>query len=135
MKIVIALLFATILLIPVLAYEDDCEFLARVLANEMKNEPFIVKIAYCEMLVNRLDSEKFPDTLLAVAYSLGAKRGKAKPSEGDYRAAAIALQRYGFFKDVYYMEKWQREKSTPQFKNCGVRLYDWYFYQSSTGSM
>ena len=132
MKKVILLIIALFLVVPAIAEDGDCEYLARIVANEMRDEPFIVKVAFCEMLVNQTENDPFPPTLPAVAHTLGLSRAKTA-TEADMYAAVIALERLCFFKDIFYCKKWSEVKNTPLEKTNGVHLYDWYFY--STGSM
>ena len=117
-----------LLCISAFAAENDCVFLAKVVATELPNEPFVVKEAFCEMLLNRVKNKNFPDTLKAICFSLGLKHDK-KPTENDIKAAVIADMGFGFCKEAVHYEKIDRVKRTPPEKQGGVRLYDWYFYR------
>ena len=112
----------------VFAKETDCTYLAKLVANEMKNQPFIVKVAYCEMIVNCMESEFYPDTLPSVANAKGMKKGRKNPCESDMYAAMVALCGFDFFDGVYNVKRWREVKNTPLVNTGGVRLYDWYFY-------
>ena len=111
---------------------DECTYLAKIAATAAPDAPFVVKVVFCEMLMNRVKHENFPNTLPAVCFSMGI-RGKLKnPTADDIRAAALALHDFGFGGDTLYFEKCDKIKRTPPDKQSGMRLYDWYFYSASS---
>lgn len=128
-KICVTLLLFFAFSLSAFAKETDCTYLAKLVATEMKNQPFIVKVAYCEMMVNCMESEFYPNTLPSVANAKGVRRGRAKPSDSDMYAAMIALCDFDFFDGYYNTKKWRESKNTPLVSGSGVRLYDWYFYK------
>lgn len=127
MKKVLVFMFFFMLAINIYA-EDDCTYLARVVSNEMRGEPYIVKVAFCEMLLNCLESEYYPDTLAALAHVKGVKRCKGSPTESDIYAASSAFSGIRFFGKIQNVKPWREVKNTPLEKSGGVRLYKWYFY-------
>ncbi len=131
-KIMVAVVILSVLTISASASFSDKDYLAGLSAKEMRGEPYIVKVAFCEMLVNRVKSPYFPSTLRAVAHELNFGSTE-NISESDVYAAASALARIGFFKDIFYVKRYSEVKNTPLAMQGGVRLYDWYFY--SSGSM
>lgn len=116
------------------AAEAEQMYLAKAIASVMGKEPFVVKVAFGEVLLNRLADPRFPDTLPAVMQSLG-KRANAAPTEEDLRAASVVLCNYGFSGGALYVEKWRKRKNTPSAERRGARLYTWYFYASSQSAM
>ena len=128
-KFVVALILFFALVISAYAKETDCTYLSKLVASEMKNQPFIVKVAYCEMIVNCMESEFYPDTLPSVANAKGVRRGSVNPSDSDVYAAMVALCGFDFFDECYNVKKWSEVKNTPLENTSGVRLYDWYFYK------
>ena len=105
-------------------------YLAKIAATATENEPFVVKLVFCEMVLNRLESECFPTTLPAIAYSLGIRKKLKTPTDEDLRAASLALFGTDFGCGALYFEKCDKTKRTPPEKRGGVRLYDWYFYSA-----
>lgn len=109
------------------AADDKCTYLAKAIASEMGEEPFVVRVVFGEMLLNRLNDENFPDTLPAVCFSLGIHTRNANVTDSDMRAAAAAMSNMNFGGGALYVQKLDK-KSTPLEATGGVRLYDWYFY-------
>lgn len=128
-KIFLFIIMLFIFCISVFA-NDDCTYLAKIAATALEDEPFVVKVVFCEMIMNRVKSEKFPDTLPAISYSLGIRKKLRTPTEDDMRAAALALNGTDFGRGALYFEKCNKIKRTPPEKRGGVRLYDWYFYSA-----
>lgn len=87
--------------------------LAGAIAAQMSGEPFVVRVAYGEMLLNSGEIEN-------AAYRA--------PSESDMRAAAAAYCGFGFCGGAKNVAKWNRIENTPLEMRSGVRLYDWFFY-------
>ena len=117
-----------LLAIPVLSSEAEAQYLAEAIAA-LGDEPYVVRVAYGELLLNRLDSDRFPDTLPAVLYSMyGGRIPRGKPTESDRRAAATAYRRLRFADGAFFMCKWSEAENTPLMMRSGVRFYDWFFY-------
>ena len=109
--------------------EDDIAYLAEAISSAFGDAPFVCRVAFGEMLVNRLDSERFPDAMPAVLYELyGDRIPRKKASESDLRAAAVAYRRLGFSGGALYAALWKDAENTPLSWRSGVRLYGWYFY-------
>ncbi len=123
-KIILLLALFLVLCIPAAAKTNATE-LADAIAAEMGGEPYVVRVLYGEMLLNRLDSPEFGNTLAEVS-DIGIRAGRAE--ESDYRAAAAALRRFGFAGGALYVARWKEVENTPLVMRSGVRLYDWFFY-------
>lgn len=106
------------------------EYLAKAIAVGTSGEPFVVKVAYGEMLMRRIDSALFPDTLPALVYAMEQSDAvrRALPGDADLCAADIATQNLGFGGGALYFSKWKDVENTPLSMRSGVRLYDWFFY-------
>lgn len=124
-KILFAVCIACVLCFASAAAETDA--LAEAISDCMGKEPFVVRVAFGELLLNRLDSADFPDTVDEVARDF-ADGHISDVSESDYRAAASAERRFGFAGGALYVKKWKTVENTPLEMRSGVRLYDWYFY-------
>ena len=105
--------------------KESADALADAIAARMGEEPYVVRVLYGEMLLNRLDSPIFADTLDEVSDTV-ILPGRA--SDSDRRAAAAALRGYGFAGGALYVAKWSEIENTPLVMRSGVRLYNWYFY-------
>lgn len=105
--------------------KESVDSLADAIAARMGKEPYVVRVLYGEMLLNRLESTTFPDTLDEVSDAV-ILSGKANDS--DRRAAAAALRGFGFAGGALYVAKWSEIENTPLMMRSGVRLYDWFFY-------
>lgn len=126
-KRILIILFLILMCNGISASEDECMYLAKVVATELYEEPYVVKVAYCEMLLNRVKHENFPDTLPAVCFSMGIGHDKT-PTENDIRAAVTAYRGNGVVNGALHYERCDKVRRTPPEKRSGVRLYDWYFY-------
>lgn len=114
MKRIIILLTVVLFCIGISATEreDYVYLLAERIAADRGDEPFVVRVAYGEMLLR------------------GGKGGKSRkaPSESDIRAAAAAYCNFGFSGGAINATKWKKAENTPLEMRSGVRLYDWFFY-------
>ena len=126
-KIIILILILSIFCIRIFA-TDECTYLAKIAATYTDGEPFVVKVVFCEMILNRTKHNEFPNTMPAIAYSLGMRGALKKPSNDDKKAAELAMSGTDFGGGALYFEKWSKIKRTPPEKRGGVRLYEWYFY-------
>jgi N-acetylmuramoyl-L-alanine amidase len=76
---------------------DDVMLLARVIQGEAANEPYLGKVAVGAVILNRVGSDKFPNTLAGVIYQPNAfesiSNGIANqpPSQDSVKAAQDAL--------------------------------------------
>lgn len=113
MKRIIILLTVILFCISITALEreDYVYLLAECIAADMGGEPFVVRVAYGEMLLKR-----------------GEYGRRKKPRESDIRAAAAAYCNYGFSGGATNVVKWSKAENTPLGMRSGVRLYDWFFY-------
>ena len=128
-KTFIVMLCMLLLSVCVRAADTDITYLAKAISAACGEEPYVVRVAYGEMLLNRVDSDRFPDALPAVLYSLhGGRIPLQKPTESDLRAAAAAHRRFGFADGALYAQKWSEVQNTPLVMRSGVLLYGWYFY-------
>ncbi|MBQ8836357.1 MAG: hypothetical protein IJ002_02485 [Clostridia bacterium] len=111
------LIFFTLLVllsIRTFAADITCTDLAKAIAAEMGDEPFVVRVVYGEMLINRLSEEPLP-------------KSSATPTDSDMRAAAAALSGIDFSGGALNVQKLDK-KSIPPVLSGGIRLYNWYFY-------
>lgn len=123
----IALTAILILLLCFTAAASDYDALAEVIADCMGNEPFVVRVAFGELLLNRLHSDAFPNSLFEAAREFG--NGYIRDAnDSDRRAAAAACRNLGFTGGAVYVIKWKHAENTPLAMRSGVRLYDWFFY-------
>lgn len=106
----------TMLCLSASATDATRQDLAKAIAADMDGEPFVVRVAYGEMLLNR--QEPLP-------------AANAEPTDSDLRAAAAALANFNFGGGATHVIKLDK-KSAPPENTSGVRLYDWYFYKPST---
>ena len=108
--------------------DSEVEYLAEAIAA-LDAAPFVVRVAYGEMLLNRVDSALFPDTIPAVLYSLyGDRIPRKTPTPSDRRAAMTASRRLRFAEGALFMRKWKEVENTPLQMRSGVRLYEYFFY-------
>ena len=126
-KLIFLLLLLSTFLIGTSAVDNTQIYLARAIASKMGDEPFVVRVHYGEMLLNRVENDEFPDALSDVCADLGINIYRTKPSGSDLRAAAAALSGMDFSGGALNVKKINK-KSAPPESSSGVRLYDWYFY-------
>ncbi len=76
---------------------DDIYLLARVVNGEAANEPHLGKVAVAAVILNRVESDKFPNTLAGVIYqphafeSITNGIANRQPSEESVKAAQDAM--------------------------------------------
>ncbi|KXG74635.1 Spore cortex-lytic enzyme [Fervidicola ferrireducens] len=82
----------------VAARASDIELLARLVAGEASGEPYIGQVAVAAVVLNRVKSSKFPDTIPEVIYQPGAFESVSNgqiwarnPTSTNYNAARDAL--------------------------------------------
>ena len=79
------------------AYAADVELLARLIHGEARGEPYVGMVAVGAVVLNRVRSSKFPNTIAGVIYQSGAFDAVADgqinltPNEQSRRAARDAL--------------------------------------------
>ncbi|MGN0997352.1 MAG: spore cortex-lytic enzyme [Candidatus Ventricola sp.] len=79
------------------AYSGDVELLARLIHGEARGEPYVGMVAVGAVVLNRVRSSKFPNTIAGVIYQSGAfdavQDGQINltPNEQSRRAARDAL--------------------------------------------
>ncbi len=82
---------------PVNAYNNDLNVLAKVIYAEARGEPYLGQIAVGAVIVNRVKSSKFPNSISGVVYAPGqfctVRDGQINltPSKQAYNAAQEAL--------------------------------------------
>ncbi|MDQ0217834.1 LysM peptidoglycan-binding domain-containing protein [Peribacillus cavernae] len=110
------------LVIPKAMSDSDKELLARLVHAEAKGEPYRGKVAVAAVVLNRIQSEEFPDTVSKVIYqenqfSPVADGSIKKPAGEDAIRAvneAIAIEGYTY-KELYFYNpsisksKWMRQ--------------------------
>ncbi|MED3878111.1 cell wall hydrolase [Priestia aryabhattai] len=103
--------------------KNDKELLARLVSAEAKGEPYAGKVAVATVVLNRVDSSKFPDTVKGVIYQKGqyspVSNGQInKPADKGSKKAveeAINFQGQGkgslfFFNPDKTGDQWLRQK-------------------------
>jgi len=79
------------------SYQSDVELLARLIHGEARGEPYVGMVAVGAVVLNRVKSSSFPNTIAGVIYQSGAfdavKDGQINltPNEQSRRAARDAL--------------------------------------------
>ena len=79
------------------SYQSDVELLARLIHGEARGEPYVGMVAVGAVVLNRVKSSKFPNTIAGVIYQSGAfdavSDGQINltPGEQSRRAARDAL--------------------------------------------
>lgn len=79
------------------SYSSDVELLARLIHGEARGEPYVGMVAVGAVVLNRVRSSSFPNTIAGVVYQAGAfdavKDGQINltPNEQSRRAARDAL--------------------------------------------
>lgn len=79
------------------SYSSDVELLARLIHGEARGEPYVGMVAVGAVVLNRVRSSKFPNTIAGVIYQAGAFDAVADgqinltPNEQSRRAARDAL--------------------------------------------
>lgn len=79
------------------AYENEVELLARLIHGEARGEPYVGMVAVGAVVLNRVRSSRFPNTIAGVIYQDGAfdavRDGQINltPNEQSRRAARDAL--------------------------------------------
>ncbi len=79
------------------SYQGDVELLARLIHGEARGEPYVGMVAVGAVVMNRVRSSRFPNTIAGVIYQSGAfdavKDGQINltPNEQSRRAARDAL--------------------------------------------
>jgi len=80
-----------------LSYSSDVELLARLIHGEARGEPYVGMVAVGAVVLNRVRSSRFPNTIAGVVYQAGAFDAVADgqinlvPNEQSRRAARDAL--------------------------------------------
>lgn len=84
--------------------EVDIHLMARVVMSESGNQPLEGKIAVAETIVNRVLSDKFPNTVREVVYqpSQYSIADNGKPTEECYEAVYKALTEQTHPSNMYY---------------------------------
>jgi len=79
------------------SYQNEVELLARLIHGEARGEPYVGMVAVGAVVLNRVKSSRFPDTIAGVIYQAGAfdavSDGQINltPNEQSRRAARDAL--------------------------------------------
>ncbi|CAH0196094.1 cell wall hydrolase [Peribacillus simplex] len=96
------------LIIPHVMNEKDKELLARLVHAEAKGEPYRGKVEVAGVVLNRLDSKEFPDTVREVIYQKNqfspVGDGSINKPAGDDAKKAVneALAIHGYTNDALY---------------------------------
>lgn len=92
--------------------ETDLLYLAKIINAESRYEPLRGKIAVGNVVLNRVDSEEFPDTVYDVIYDcrynivqfhpVGSAAMEGTPTDESFIAAKICLDGYTVSDDIIY---------------------------------
>ncbi len=80
-----------------ISYSEEVEWLARAVYGESRGESFKGQVAVAAVILNRVESTEFPDTIYGVIHQKGQFSAvedgqiKLKPNQRAYRAAKEAL--------------------------------------------
>lgn len=92
--------------------EDDISLMARVVMSEASTEPYDCKVAVAEVIINRLLSDKFPDSISEVIHQPGqfSTQNNGNVTNECYTAVCEALTNQRHPSDLYYFrsDKWHR---------------------------
>ncbi|SEM68011.1 cell wall hydrolase [Lihuaxuella thermophila] len=78
--------------------QKEIDLLARAVYSESRGEPFNGQVAVAAVVLNRIESDQFPDSVEQVVYQPGAFTAVAdgqinlKPNDSAYKAAYQAIQ-------------------------------------------
>lgn len=89
---------------------EERELLARVVYAESNTEPIEGQIAVAQVVLNRVRSESFPDTVSEVIYqerqfSTASILGRVTPTENNYEAVDLAFELAVVPYDVLYFSR------------------------------
>ena len=111
--------------------ELEIDVLARLIEAEVGKADFQTKTAFGAVVMNRVKSKAYPDTVLQVVYANGAFESvgngsmrKVNPSEQSYRAAEDALMGYDPSDGALYVF---RKKDDTVGKTVTLKCGDIYF--------
>lgn len=100
--------------------EDDLLLLAKLIEAEAGDEPFIGQVAIGNVIVNRVNDSRFPDTIEAVVKEPGqftpvstGRINSVEPSKSSFDAAKKALQGEKPVKNAVYF--FNKSRTTNQF--------------------
>ncbi|WML43474.1 cell wall hydrolase [Neobacillus sp. PS3-40] len=115
------------IIIPKQVPKQDKELLARLVTAEAKGEPFAGKVAVATVVLNRVDSNEFPDTIHDVIYEKQqfepVQNGMINKPAGDEAKKAVneAIAKKGNITDALYFynpdltdNKWLKAKKTTE---------------------
>ena len=100
--------------------EDEIEMLAHLVKAEAGNQSFLGKQLVVDVVLNRMKSTTFPNTIEGVIYAPGQFTCsgyfmKKKPSEEDYEAVRTEIEQRQN-KEVIYFRTGRYGSGTPLFK-------------------
>ncbi|SFF87639.1 spore cortex-lytic enzyme [Planifilum fulgidum] len=114
--------------------KQDFDLLARAIYSEARGEPYVGQVAVGAVILNRIDSNKFPDTLSGVIFQPQAFEAVAdgqiwlEPDETAKKAAMDALNGWDpsggalyYFNPDRAISKWIW--SRPQIKRIGKHIF------------
>jgi N-acetylmuramoyl-L-alanine amidase len=114
--------------------ENDINLLARTVYGEARGEPYVGQVAVAAVILNRLESEKFPHTLSGIIFQPGAFTCVADgqiwltPDKTARKAAIDAINGWDpthgciyYFNPATATSKWIW--SRPQVKRIGKHIF------------
>lgn len=114
--------------------ENDLKLMANAVYGEARGEPYIGQVAVAAVILNRLESEKFPDTVSGVIFQPGAFTAVADgqiwltPNKQAKKAVMDAINGWDptvgalyYFNPATATSKWIW--SRPQVKKIGKHIF------------
>lgn len=118
--------------------QADLTLMAAIIQAEADNQPYEGKLAVGSVVMNRVKSSKFPNTVSGVVYqknqfapvsdghlALILERG---PNETCYKAAKQVLEGYRNVDYLFFWAVWLADERNIYDKTYGVVIGDHYFY-------
>lgn len=105
--------------------EADINLMARVVMSESGNQPQAGKIAVAETIINRVLSDKFPDTVYEVIHqpSQYSTADNGEPTVECYEAVYKALMEQTYPSNMYFFRMYDYHDFGQPYK----QIYDHYF--------
>lgn len=118
--------------------QADLTLMAAIIQAESDNQPYEGKLAVGSVVMNRIKSSKFPNTVSGVIYqknqfapvtdghlALILERG---PNQTCYKAAKQVLEGYRNVDYLFFWAKWLADERNIYDRTYGVVIGDHYFY-------
>lgn len=107
---------------------DNLKWLSRIIYAEAKGEPFKGKVAVGNVVMNRVNSSKFPNNVYSVVFARNqftpARTGAINntPDSDSIRAAKLAMEGYNVVPGCFYFIN-ERTTTSSWFRRTRTMLY------------